>query len=237
MDSGRRRRSRTRRHRNVAVAGIGREHAPLSGDGSERIHIKSGTVGNTRAAAHPHLSAFDTVGDAQADRAHDIPLPQAGALHAPPADAPGGDRPAYDPTSAADAHVPAAHTSSADDAALRDHDTADVDRLRAAPEAVDVNASPGKQWAGHHHVVHVPYRCRRRTAHGPGRNRRRPRMLPGLGRSARPQPRTPRGPDRNRQLGELLVPDLVKWGKLRTSRHVTPRAASRGPGVTGELVW
>ncbi|MBK3640863.1 hypothetical protein [Streptomyces sp. MBT33] len=126
----------------MAVAGIGREHTPLSGDGSERIHIKSGTVENTRAAAHPHISAFDAAGDTQADRAPDIPLPQAGALHAPPDHSPGGDRPAYDPATAADAHVPSAHTYSAGAAALRDHDTTDADRLGAAPEAVDIDASP-----------------------------------------------------------------------------------------------
>lgn len=237
MDSGRCRRSRSRRHRNVAVAGVGREHTPLSGDGSERIPVKSGTVGNTRVT-HPHLNAFDTAGDTQTDRAHDIPLPQAGAgaLHEPP-DAPAGGEPTYHPVTAVDAHVPCAHTSSADDAALRDHDATDVDRLGPPAQPVDIHASLSKQWAGHHLVVHVPYRCRRRTTHGPVQHRRRPRMLPGLVRSARPQARTPRGPDRYRQRGQLLVPDLVRclsrrghcWRRLPRRRQRQVRAAPRDP--------
>lgn len=204
----------------MAAAGIGRERERprISGDGSERVSIKSGTDGNTRAVAHPHLGAFDPVGDPQTDREHHIPLPRTGAFHGPPADPPDDGRPAYHPATVADTHVPYTHTRSADDAPLRDHDATDVDRLGSTPQPVDVNASPGKQWAGHHHLVHVPCRCRRRTAHGPGPDRRRPGMLPGLGRFARPQPRTPCEPYRYRQRGELLVPDLVK-----------PPASMRGP--------
>lgn len=121
----------------MAVAGIGGEHTRLSGDGSEHTPIKSGTVGNTRAA-HLHLSAFDT----RTQRDHNIPLPQAGALHEPPDSPPAGGRPAYHPATAADTHVPSTHTSPAGAAALRDHDATDVDRLGSTPQPVDINASP-----------------------------------------------------------------------------------------------
>lgn len=122
----------------MAVAGIGGEHTRLSGDGSEHTPVKSGTIGNARAA-HLHLSALDT----RTHRDHSIPLPQAGALHEPP-DSPHADgRPAYPPaTAAADTHVPYTDTSSAGAAALRDHDATDVDRLGSTPQPVDINASP-----------------------------------------------------------------------------------------------
>lgn len=209
----------------MAASGIERAHTPLRGDGTERVPIKSEAIGNTRAT-HPHLSTLDTVGDIQTDRDPDIPLPQAGALHGPPDDGPL----TYRSSPAADAHVPTDQTSAVGDtpptdqtstasiAAPSDHDATDVDRLDPRPPpVVDVNTSPSKQRAGHHDVVHVPHcRCRR-TTHGPGRDRRRSRMLPGLRRSARPQPRTPCEPDRYRQRGELLVPDLVT--EERTGRR------------------
>lgn len=226
----------------MAAAGVERAHTELSGDGTERVPIKSEAIGNTRAA-HPHLGALDTVGDIQTDRDPDVPLPQAGALHGPP----DSGRLAYRSSPAADAHVPSDHTSAAGDAratdptttasivAPSDHDATDVDRLdpRTQP-VVDVNASPSKQRAGHHDVVHVPHRRCRRTTHGPGRDRRRSRLLPGVRRSARPQPRTPREPDRYRQRWELLVPDLVT--EERTGRRHMFRQALALNSATGTVI-
>ncbi len=194
----------------MVAAGLGWEDTRVRGDCSDDNPIDNGIVGSSRITI-AYCNAFDAVGEAQTERVHDVRIPQAGALHGPPDESSGCGPPTYHSAIDADTHFPSVHTSSDHHSALRDlGETDDADPNGSAPQPVDINTSAREQWADDHHLVHVPRRCRRRAAYGPDRHRRRPRMHPGLGWSARPRTRPLPGSDRYRQRGELLVPHLVK---------------------------